>query len=858
MYIGKLNSKASGLAGNYSFLYRGTNHHFPPNKIFISDDIENKEIPFGTGSLCKGNPIGWKWDSVMDVGVDIKVNLTKECFIGAVCISLLEGSAVQAVEVFSVNKDNHRCIGRYDAQTDSILEGSFNIPVGIKAEVLIIRFKASLKDIVISKLDIIGAVIDDKPIIYPTPVSAKYGQKSIPMNSIKAIATDDDSEDINFAIKYLQERIFERFDINLPLQKKNNACSSEDNSSPLFVNKKEYLISINMCENIKTEGYKIIIDDKGISFSDSTRLGLLYAIETFIQICSNGEVPICEIEDYPYKPFRGFHFGLPPREEIEFTKRLIRYVLIPMRYNTLFIEFAGGMRFDKHPEISEAWLQGNRAAKMGLQPPFPHGDMVAGGELLEKDEVRDFIEYARSFGFEIIPEVQSFGHVQYITYAHPDIAEVEETSKDSENKNVDTRLADQPPSKFYHHSYCPSNEKSYEIIYDIIDEIVEVVKPKHYVHMGHDEIYQIGLCPLCKDKDHAELYAKHVTRMHDYLQKKGLGMMIWSDMLQPTEKYLTPPAINKIPKDIVMLDFIWYFHFDIDMEDHILPYGFNVIMGNMYSSHYPRYESRIAKKGMLGGEVSTWCRIDEYNLAKKGKIFDLLYSAEMLWSDTYNSDAREAYTDIIQKMIPKIRDELRGISKPENAQIVSIPITLPETSSSSLPNAIKAYIENISTSLQNVIIDKYIFDLSRTQRLSSTPIEACVNNKFSKLIFLHATTNNAQRVAWKSLTKVGEYVIKYSDNTEVVIPVEYAGNICVWSRRYAKPMPQQYYRHQGYIATYLSDPLIRAKTESGQDITVLGYEWVNPYPDKQIKAIYCSGNDSTDADILLFAISGIR
>ena len=41
--------------------------------------------------------------------------------------------------------------------------------------------------------------------------------------------------------------------------------------------------------------------------------------------------------------------------------------------------------------------------------------------------------------------------------------------EDSEEK-MDTRSADQPPSKFYHHSYCPLNEKSYEIIYDLIGD----------------------------------------------------------------------------------------------------------------------------------------------------------------------------------------------------------------------------------------------------------------------------------------------------------------------------------------------------------------------------------------------------
>jgi len=174
------------------------------------------------------------------------------------------------------------------------------------------------------------------------------------------------------------------------------------------------------------------------------------------------------------------------------------------------------------------------------------------------------------------------------------------------------------------------NEKSYEIIYDLIDEIVEVVKPERYVHMGHDEIYEIGLCPRCKDKDHSDLYAKHVTRMHDYLKKKGLGMMIWSDMLQPTERYLTPPAITKIPKDIVMLDFIWYFHFDIDMEDHILPHGFNVIMGNMYSSHYPRFESRIAKKVWLEEKFQLGVDLMSIILQKKENIRSPLFRRNAL------------------------------------------------------------------------------------------------------------------------------------------------------------------------------------------------------------------------------------
>ncbi|NLN19067.1 MAG: family 20 glycosylhydrolase [Firmicutes bacterium] len=770
----------------------------------------------------------------MDTGVDVRFRFDKDVFLGAVCIELAERSAVQSVEVYSVVDAEAACVGRFDAQTGGLVSGELTISIGVRAKEFIVRFQADLKDIVISQLALIGAESDETR-IYPTPAEVEYGVGQYSLSALRSIAALGSSPDTEFAAAHLRERFIERLGIDLPI----TSTSSEGS------------VSIAIDDSIDSEGYKVCVHSDGIELLASRRLSLLYAAETLIQLISDGALPYCEINDAPRVPVRGFHFGLPPREELDFARRFIRYVLLPLRYNTVFIEFAGGMRFDRHPEISEAWVRGNEGAKAGKQPPFPHGEMVAGGGLLEKEEVREFVDYIKAFGFEVIPEVQSFGHVQYITYAHPDIAEVAEGEAD---EKLDTRSADQPPSTYYHHSYCPLHEKSYELIYDIIDEIVEVVRPERYVHMGHDEIYQIGLCPRCRDKDHADLYTLHVTRMYEYLAKKGLKMMIWCDMLQPTERrYKTQKAIERLPRDIVMLDFIWYFHFDLDMEDHILPYGYKVIMGNMYSSHYPRFEQRIVKEGMIGGEVSTWCRFDEYTLAKKGKIFDAMYSAEMLWSETYDLRAREVYTAWIAKRMPRLRDELRGIAKPVGHPVSSEAIALPVAPNPRLPVAVAEALRRSAQTLGHCA-----FDFTGAQRLSSAPIEIPVSGHFQKLVFLHATANNAPRIAWKPLVEVGRYVVRYADGSQVSVPVEYAGNICVYTRRYGAPLPQQYYRHQGYIATYWGDPLMQAKSEDGRDVTALGFEWVNPYPEREIASIVCFGSEEADADILLLGISGIR
>ena len=139
--------------------------------------------------------------------------------------------------------------------------------------------------------------------------------------------------------------------------------------------------------------------------------------------------PACAIDDYPHRKYAASIFVCRGARISAFVKRLVRHVLAPMRMNTLFLEFAAGMRFDRRPEINEAWLRANRKAALGKWPPVPHGDMVTSDGCLTKDEVRDLVAYAKSYGFEVIPEVQSLSHVQYLTMTYPEIAEKEATTR---------------------------------------------------------------------------------------------------------------------------------------------------------------------------------------------------------------------------------------------------------------------------------------------------------------------------------------------------------------------------------------------------------------------------------------------
>lgn len=736
----------------------------------------------------------WSWKTLWDAALEGRTTLPEKSFVACVVVKLGEGSALTGARVIVDGKPAGRLEGGA-----ARLEGRLEIPVGVYGSELSLVLEACMEDLTIGEPEVLGAAVDGTPILWPTPKKIRFFEGTV--SCADFAAPTGEGEDAAFAAAHLTERMQER-------------------GVPAF-GKGTKEVRLCLDAGMPDEKYAVSVTDEAIVLTGGGKRSLLYAAELLLQLAEADGFRKAEAEDEPFMRMRGFHIALPPREELDFAKRIFRTVLVPLRYNQLFVEFAGGMRFDSHPEISEAWVEGNIAGEEGRQPPFPHGSWVAGGRLLEKAEVRDLLDYAKSLGLEVIPEIQSWSHVQYITYAHPEIAETER----QETEQADTRKADQRTSQFYAHCFCPSNEKSYEILFDLAEEILEVARPERYVHMGHDEIYDIGLCPRCKGKNHADLYVRDVLRLHDYLAKKGLTMMIWSDMLQPTEAYRTPPAGDRLPKDIVFLDFIWYFHPELDMEDHLSSLGHPMLMGNLYSSHYPRFESRIRKPCFVGGEVSTWCRFDEKNFGEFGKLYDLIYTAEMLWNEAYRSEQRRSYAEILSgTVLPRIREDLRGEREAAEKTRFS-----PVGSAEGLPAALLR---------------------ACPEAVRADGAEIRVGKKLRKLYFRQATL--LKRPCDSSLVKscshtVGTYTVLYADGTEETAAAVYGRDLMSLRSVWGEPMKPHYYRHHGYGCTWFARPAVQTKDEAGEDLQLLAAEWTNPHPEKEIAKILCRENPDEKA-----------
>ena len=760
----------------------------------------------------------WRWNTLYNSALDIRVSLPTECFVGAITMSFGKYTKLYSIEVISEGK----LIGKYSAETGKYFTGDVTVNIGTTSKEFTIRLLDAVSSVMLRELRISGAYEDGKPFVWPTPKSAEYGEGSVHLSKIAAGGTKDEK----YAARFLHEAMQEKFGarcfkkLGIPLSVKLDRSLGE-----------RLIITVTEDNAVITAG---------------CRLSLLRAASILVSISEGGKFPVCKIDDTPEKEMRGFHLGVPSRPNIDFTKRLFRYVLLPLGYNQLFIQLCGGMRYESHPKITEAWLLANRLFREGKAPRFPHDYMGAEGYVLEKDEVRDLFGYARELGFELIPEVQSLGHVQWITNAYPEIGEVDENEKQVE----DTRAEDLRPDKKFIHCYCPSNERSYEIIFDIIDETIDVIKPQRYVHIGHDEVYHLGLCEKCRGKSHAELFANDVIRIYDHLKRRGLGTMMWGDMLQPTTKYETKPAINMLPRDIVQLDFIWYFHLDMDIENNLIEAGYPVVLGNLYSSHFPRYKKRASNKAILGGQVSSWCCMNEYSMAEKGKFWDLIYTSEFLSRpELCEDDMRLVYSKAIaEKIQPEMRDKIREKYSPRGWSETKIALNQAALSKNceKVQSTNKSFASGNTAADQSVKVPKKLLDIRKnTALLDGARIH--IGKKFERLAIEQTTLNIGIREPWEGLEQIGTYTVSYKDGTSAKIPLEYAGGIQHSNRHYAEPLHEPNYRHYGYTATWFTNPTVDIPDGSGGRILLMEYLLENPYPEKEIEEISFerSANDFT-------------
>ena len=418
------------------------------------------------------------------------------------------------------------------------------------------------------------------------------------------------------------------------------------------------------------DGFVIRVEDNDIAVYADDQSAAIYGLMTFLRLldddgCFNYEY----IWDYPSSSFRGVKVYLPAREEIDDYKALINMMMY-FRHNTIMVEVAGAMEFKRHPEINEGWIEFCEfmteypGKALDIQEnTFPwrkdciHAQ-IAGGKVLSQEEVREIVKYATDRGVEVIPEIPSTSHCDYLLTRHPELAE--------------------RPEDPYPDTFCPSNPASYELLFDVFDEVIEVFNPK-VINVGHDEYYSINVCDRCRKRlmDASDIFAEDLTKIHDYLASKGVKTMFWCDKLQnvltedginfggainyvymnwkPWNKFLgiipaTWEARYKIPKDIICMNWFWSFG---EEHDEVIR-EFPVVFGNFRGENMLGGYKKRCGNNTTGGMCSNWAATTPMLLQRNRIYFSMAYHDQLFWNDEYDDTNDAHYEEVCQKVFEEL------------------------------------------------------------------------------------------------------------------------------------------------------------------------------------------------------------
>lgn len=186
---------------------------------------------------------------------------------------------------------------------------------------------------------------------------------------------------------------------------------------------------------------------------------------------------------------------------------------------------------------------------------------------LSREQVKMLVSTARANNIALIPQINLLGHQ---SWANDLNNLLEEFPQFDENPSVKMPDVYEWPNEdgLYCKSYCPLHPEVHEVVFALVDEIMEVFEATAF-HAGMDEVFYIGEeeCPRCGGKDKSELFAGEVNRIRDHLAHSVQELWIWGDRLidgyttglgmWEASENDTYRAIDMIAKDVVICD--WHY-----------------------------------------------------------------------------------------------------------------------------------------------------------------------------------------------------------------------------------------------------------------------------------------------------------
>ncbi|MCX7919279.1 MAG: family 20 glycosylhydrolase [bacterium] len=569
------------------------------------------------------------------------------------------------------------------------------------------------------------------------------------------------------------------------------------------------------------QGYILRVTKEYAIIAGSDPLGTYYGTQSFKQLLRQHHdfslvAKGAEIFDKPQFKYRCIHL-LADKDSIWFHTRLIDRVFSRYKINHIVYEVEQGIQWESVPEVN--------------QPAA-----------ITKSEFKKVLQCAKDHFITVTPLVQTLGHLEFVFRAKKNLEFVEDSAMP--------------------YAYCPLNPKSYEFIFKMIDEAIDLFDKPEYLHIGHDEFEMRGTFPVheeCKKVGLVDLYYLDTLKLYEHLKQKGVKTMMWGDILLK-EKFKS--KIDTLPKDIVIADWHYAPKTVYPSIDFYQEHGFRTIGCTWYiPKNIEGFSQYCAKKNAYGMMQTTWTGYfgNATALEKEFKqIYAYILAADYFWSplpkklDELPYDPaqllRERYNEPTKLLKPQ-PGILFDLSSYCNVSLIDSQDTLGflgygqgndlsrlamlgQDSAVRLEDCVMYTISKIGDTPAGLMLKGPGIAESFPEKISGIPIK----QKLSRIAFLHTT-------GWPANpeSKIGQYIINYQDGTKSFVDLKYGINIHSWLDNVSPP--------QLSVAW-------KGKLRDGKRITIRSYIWWNPYPEKEISTIDFVATDGSVAPILL-AVTGL-
>lgn len=266
----------------------------------------------------------------------------------------------------------------------------------------------------------------------------------------------------------------------------------------------------------KADGYTLTIGADSVEIASSTDAGMFYGLQSLSHLLpldvNEADLPCLTINDAPRFPWRGVmldcsrHFF--SKEDIKkLLDTMARYKL--NRFHWHLVDDQGWrLEIKKYPQLtSEGATKNGRKTR-------------ASGFYYTQEDVREIVAYAEARFITVVPEIEMPGHSLAILSVLPE-------------------LKCDPDAKGWVNVFCAGNDKTYEVLRDILEETFALF-PSEFVHIGGDEANKTSWksCPKCQARMKREglrsvhaLQSYFIKQMEPVFHKHGKRLLGWDEIM---------------------------------------------------------------------------------------------------------------------------------------------------------------------------------------------------------------------------------------------------------------------------------------------------------------------------------------